>query len=130
GDWVRVFVPRLGVWHHGIVLQGAPAVVKEGRRLKVSLVIALPEHHNVRGILLARHSQCLSIRRPPKIADSLGGKIRDQAARRAVQWLHPKIPYTLVLDGVNQSFPVCAKFWASHKKRGIDAGIRIYEIRR
>jgi Lecithin retinol acyltransferase len=23
GDWVRVFVPRLGVWHHGIVRQVA-----------------------------------------------------------------------------------------------------------
>jgi hypothetical protein len=45
GDWVRVFVPRLGVWHHGIVrrvshLTGALFVVEIAHNMKPKGVTA------------------------------------------------------------------------------------------
>jgi hypothetical protein len=39
GDWIRVFVPRLGVWHHGIVRQvshGAFFMVEVAHNMKLT----------------------------------------------------------------------------------------------
>lgn len=62
GDWVKVFVPRLGVWHHGIVYRMFPTptgfVVQIAHNMKATGVTVSDWHAFADGntILLVSHA--------------------------------------------------------------------------
>lgn len=62
GDWVKVFVPRLGVWHHGIVRRIYPfaggLAVDIAHNLKASGVTVSDWYHFADGnvVMLERHA--------------------------------------------------------------------------